>query len=164
VTDILYARRLCYSSKWLCWLHGFSNSSTTFAPSPQSHGSYDQMPRRLGAGGVLTVLWFAALVRLHPVPGYNAHWERVPGSCTQRCILANQFQQSLKEENGGGLTSSSFGRLRCRKSPARGFWMCWIHWCHFHSHLKTSSAIFSLLMFQEAPGSLKPYLMEDMVW
>jgi hypothetical protein len=45
------------------------------------------------------------------------------GSQQQGCVLANQRQKSLKEENGGGLTSSSFGRLRCRKSPARGFWM-----------------------------------------
>jgi hypothetical protein len=71
---------------------------------------------------------------------------------------------SLKEENGGGLTSSYFGRLRCRKSPARGFWTCWIHWCCFQGHLKTSSASFSPLKFQQAPGSLKPSLIEDMVW
>jgi hypothetical protein len=29
---------------------------------------------------------------------------------------------SLKRELLGGLTSSFFDRLRCRKSPARGFW------------------------------------------
>ena len=120
--------------------------------------------RRLGAGGTLTVLRFAPLARLRPVPGFNAHWELVLGSCTQVCVLANQFQQSLKEENGGGLTSSLFGRLRCRKIPTRGFWMCWIHWCYFHSHLKTSSTSFSPLKFQEVPGSSKPSLMEDMVW
>ena len=71
---------------------------------------------------------------------------------------------SLKEENGGGLTSSSFGRLRCRKSPARCFWTCWIHWCYFQGHQKTSFAIFSPLKFQQALGSLKPSLIEDMVW
>jgi hypothetical protein len=46
-----------------------------------------RVPRRLGAGGALTVLRFAPLARNRSVPGYNAHWERVPGSCTQRCDL-----------------------------------------------------------------------------
>ena len=71
---------------------------------------------------------------------------------------------SLKEENGGGLTSSSFGRLRWHKSPARVFWMSWIHWHYYQGHLKTSSSSFSPLKFQEALGSLKPSLMEDMFW
>ena len=42
------------------------------------------MPRRLGAGGALTVLRFAPLARLRPVLDYNACLERVPGSCVQR--------------------------------------------------------------------------------
>ena len=33
---------------------------------------YAQVPRRLGAGTPLTVLWFAPLARLHPVLGKNA--------------------------------------------------------------------------------------------
>jgi hypothetical protein len=41
---------------------------TTFSPSPRSHGPYDQMPRRLGAGGALTVLRFV------PVHGYARDW------------------------------------------------------------------------------------------
>ena len=83
---------------------------------------------------------------------------------TTRVHFGEPVSARLKEENGGGLTSSSFGRLWCRKSPARGFWMWWIYWCHFHSHLKTSSASFSPLKFQEAPGNFQPSLMEDMVW
>jgi hypothetical protein len=34
------------------------NGQTTFMPSLWSHGPYDPMPRRLGAGGALTVLRF----------------------------------------------------------------------------------------------------------
>jgi hypothetical protein len=72
--------------------------------------------------------------------------------------------ESLKEENGEGLTSSSFGRLRCRKSPARVFWTSWIHWHYYQGHLKNSSTSFSPFKFQQATGSLKPSLIEDMVW
>jgi hypothetical protein len=35
--------------------------------------------RRLGAGGALTVLQFAPLARLRPVPGLNAHF----GACSR---------------------------------------------------------------------------------
>jgi hypothetical protein len=103
--------------------------------------------RRLGAGGALTVLRFAPLARLHPVPGFNVHF----GACSwfkhTEVRFGEPVSESLKEENGGGLTSSSFGRLRCCKSPARGFWTFWIHWCCFQGHLKTSSTIFSPLKF-----------------
>jgi hypothetical protein len=43
--------------------------------------------RRLGAGGALTVLRFAPLARLHPVPGYNARLERVPGSDVHKSAI-----------------------------------------------------------------------------
>jgi hypothetical protein len=98
------------------------------------------------------------------VPGFNVHF----GACSWFMHTEVRFGEpvpaKLKEENGGGLTSSYFGRLRCRKSPARGFWTYWIHWCCFQGHLKTSSTIFSPLKFQEALGSFKPSLIEDMVW
>ena len=58
-----------------------------FSFGPRFNEPYARVSRWLGAGGTLTVLWFAPLARLRPVPGYNAHWERVPGSCTQRCVL-----------------------------------------------------------------------------
>jgi hypothetical protein len=65
----------------------FSNGQMTFMPSLWSREKYDQVPRWLRARGTLTILRFSLLVRLHPVPGYNMHWECVPGSCTQRCVL-----------------------------------------------------------------------------
>jgi hypothetical protein len=90
------------------------------------------------------------------------------GACSRFMHIEVRFVEpvpaSWKEENEGGLTSSSFGRLRCHKSPDRGFGMLGIHWCYFQDHLKTPSTSFSPLKFQEAPGSLKPSLMEDMVW
>jgi hypothetical protein len=43
-------------------------SLTTFAPSPRSHGPYDRVPRRLRAGGALTVLRFV------PVRGCVRDW------------------------------------------------------------------------------------------
>ena len=125
----------------------------TVSPFCHRARSYDPIcPRAwwLGAGGALTVLRFAPLARLCLVPGFNACF----GACSWFMHIEVHFgepvSESLKEENGGGLTSSSFGRLRCRKSPARGFWTCWIHWCCFQGHLKTSSAIFSPLKFQQA--------------
>jgi hypothetical protein len=125
---------------------------------------YARGARRLGAGGALTVLQFAPLARLRPVLGFNVHFGACSWFMHTEVRFGEPVSESLKEENGGGLTSSSFGRLRCRKSPARGFWTCWIHWCCFQGHLKTSSASFSPLKFQQAPGSLKPSLIEDMVW
>ena len=120
--------------------------------------------RRLGDGAPLIVLQFAPLARLRLVPGFYA----LNGVCARFTEKEVRFGEpvpaSLKEENGGGLTSSSFGRLRCRKSPARGFWTCWIHWFYFQGHLKTSSTSFSPLKFQQALGSLKPSLIEDMFW
>ena len=41
---------------------------------------YDPVPRRLGAGGALTVLRFALLARLRPVLGFNARLECVLSS------------------------------------------------------------------------------------
>jgi hypothetical protein len=96
--------------------------------------------------------------------GFNMHFGACSWFMHTEVRFVEPVSESLKEENGGGLTSSSFGRLRCRKSPARGFWTCWIHWCCFQGHLKTSSTSFSPLKFQEAPGSFKPSLIEDMVW
>jgi hypothetical protein len=40
---------------------------------------------------------------------------------THRCEMANQRQQASRRKMVGGLTSSFFGQMRCRKSPARGF-------------------------------------------
>jgi hypothetical protein len=50
--------------------------------------------------------------------------------------------ESLKEENGGGLTSSSFGQLRCRKSQLGVFGRPESIGTIFTGHLKTSSAVF----------------------
>jgi hypothetical protein len=78
---------------------------------------------RLGAGGALTVLQFAPLVRNCSVLGFNVHFGACSWFMHTEVRFGEPVSESLKEENGGGLTSSSFGRLRCRKSPARGFWM-----------------------------------------
>ena len=81
----------------------------------------------------------------------------------QRCILANQRQQAWRRKMAGGLSSSFFGQMRCRKSPARGFWTFWIHWHCFQRNLKTSFVGFSPLKFQRAPRSLNPSLIEAML-
>ena len=86
-----------------------------------------------------------------------------PGYSHKRCELANQRQQAWRRKMAGGLSSSVFGQMRCRKSPARGFWMFWIHWHCFQRNLKTSFVGFSPLKFQRAPGSLKPSLIKVML-
>jgi hypothetical protein len=50
--------------------------------------------RRLGAGAPITVLQFAQLFGCARVLGLNTNLERVLGSSTQRCVLANQSQQA----------------------------------------------------------------------
>jgi hypothetical protein len=50
--------------------------------------------RQLGAGAPITVLHFAPLARLRPLLGLNMNLERVLGSSTQRCVLANQSQRA----------------------------------------------------------------------
>jgi hypothetical protein len=98
------------------------------------------------------------------MPGFNAHFGACSGFMHTEVHFVEPVLAKWKEENGGGLTSSSFGRLRCHKIPARGFWTCWIHWYCFQGLLRTSSASFSPFKFQQAPGSLNPSLIEDMVW
>jgi hypothetical protein len=94
---------LCYSSNHLFargFKIGFNGCTTTamchipicfwvlaLCAQPLVLWPYARVPRRLGAGGALTILRFAPLARLRPVPGYNTFRERVPGSCTQRCVL-----------------------------------------------------------------------------
>jgi hypothetical protein len=69
---------LCYVIH--CLMRGVESVGTVlkrandFCAQPMVAWAYDQMPRRLGAGGALTVLRFAPLARLRPVPGYNAFW------------------------------------------------------------------------------------------
>ena len=50
----------------------FGNVLTTLLPSARSYAPHAQVPRRLGAGVPLTVLWFAPLARLRPVLGFYA--------------------------------------------------------------------------------------------
>jgi hypothetical protein len=118
------------------------------------------MPNSLTVGGrksvngsiVWTSFWLCAGL------GFNTHFVACSWFMHTGVRFGEPVSESLKEENEGGLTSSSFGRLRCRKSLARGFWMSWIHWCCYQGHLKTSSMIFSPLKFQRAPGTLNPSL------
>jgi hypothetical protein len=65
-----------------------------FTYCARSYGPMCPGARRLGAGAPITVLQFAPLARLHPVLGLNTNLERVLGSSTQRCVLANQSQQA----------------------------------------------------------------------
>jgi hypothetical protein len=69
----------------------------TVSPFFHRAWSYDPIcpsARRLGAGGALTVLQFAQLFGCTRVLGLNMDLERVLGSSTQRCVLANQNQQA----------------------------------------------------------------------
>jgi hypothetical protein len=124
------------------------------------------MPNGLTVGGFSSVnsSTVCTVFQNCSVLGLNTHF----GACSwfkhTMVHFGEPISARLKEENGGGLISSSFGRLRCRKSLARGFWTSWIHWNCYQGHLKTSSAIFSPLKFQQALGSLKPSLIEDMFW
>jgi hypothetical protein len=61
---------------------------------------------RLGAGGALTVLQFAPLARLRPVPGFNVHFGACSWFMHTEVRFVEPVSESLKEENGGGLTSS----------------------------------------------------------
>ena len=56
-----------------------------------------------------------------------------------------------------------FDQIRCCKSPARGFWTSWVHWNHFHRHLKSPFVGFSHLKLEEAPWSLNPSLFEALL-
>jgi hypothetical protein len=98
--------------------------------------------RRLGVLVPITILWFAPLAQLRMCAGFSRYILRVCQVHFTRVRFVDAETTSLKEENPRGLSSSSFGRLRCRKSPARGFWMSWIHWNYYQGHLKTSFAGF----------------------
>jgi hypothetical protein len=52
-------------------MHGFKRFNHHFAQRKVTW-PYARVPRRLGAGGALTVLRFAPLARLRPVPGFYA--------------------------------------------------------------------------------------------
>jgi hypothetical protein len=99
-----------------------------------------------------------------PSAGFSRLNLRVSQVQTTRVHFGEPVSARLKEENGGGLTSSSFGRLRCCKSPARVFWTSWIHWHYYQGHFQTFSTSVSPLKSQQASGSLKPSLLEDMFW
>jgi hypothetical protein len=58
-----------------------------------SHGPMCPRVWRLGVGGTLTILQFVQLFGCARVLGLNTNLEHVLGSSTQRCVLANQFQQ-----------------------------------------------------------------------
>jgi hypothetical protein len=78
--------------------------------------------RRLGAGAPITILQFALLAWLHPVLGFHALNCVCARFMTTRVRFVDAETTSLKRGLLGGLTSSFFDRLRCRKSPTRGFW------------------------------------------
>jgi hypothetical protein len=52
-------------------MHGFKRFNHHFAQRKVTW-PYARVPRRLGAGGTLTILRFAPLARLRPVPGFYA--------------------------------------------------------------------------------------------
>ena len=49
---------------------------------------------------------------------------------------------NLKRETSRRLTSSFFDRLRCRKSPDRGFGTLWSHWSSQFVNLSTVRHVF----------------------
>jgi hypothetical protein len=57
-----------------------------------------------------------------PGVGFSRYLLRVCQVHLTRVHFGEPISASLKEENGGGLSSSFFGRLRCRRNPDRGFW------------------------------------------
>jgi hypothetical protein len=83
------------------------------------------MPNGLTVGGfssvngsmVCTILWLCVCA------GFSRYLLRVCQVHLTRVRFVDAETTSLKGGLPGGLTSSFFDRLRCRKSPARGFWM-----------------------------------------
>jgi hypothetical protein len=78
--------------------------------------------RRLGVGAPITVLQFAPLARLRSVLGFHAIYYVCARFISEGVRFVDAETASLKGELPGGLTSSFFDRLRCRKSPVGGFW------------------------------------------
>ena len=72
--------------------------------------------------------------------------------------------RAWKGKMAASITWWVFDQIRCRKSPARGFWTSGVHWNHFHMHLKSPFSGFSHLKFEEASGALKPSLFEALLW
>jgi hypothetical protein len=69
-----------------------------FCHSPRSYATMCPVLRRLGAGGALTVLRFAPLARLCPVPGFYAHF----GACCQVHAHKGAFwRTSFRKLEGG---------------------------------------------------------------
>jgi hypothetical protein len=102
---------------------------------------YDPRPRRLGAGGALTVLRFAPLVRLRPVLGYNARLGvfQVHGWKSADCRTRDSKEGGRLQRR---LSSSFFDRFRCRQSLDRGFGMLRSHWSSHFVDLSNVRLIF----------------------
>ena len=104
----------------------------------------------------------STVMQLRSVLGFNTHfWSVFLVERTE--VRFGEPKKAWRKKMAGGLSSSFFGQMRCRKSSTRGFWTFWIHWHYFQIHLKTSFAGFSPLKFQRALGSLKPSLIEVML-
>jgi hypothetical protein len=102
---------------------------------------YDPVPRRLGAGGALTVLRFAPLARLRPMLGYNARLSvfQVHGWKSTDCRTRDSKEGGRLQRR---LSSSFFDRFRCRQSLDRGFGMLRSHWSSHFVDLSTVRLIF----------------------
>jgi hypothetical protein len=107
-----------------------------FCAQPMVVWAYDQMPRRLGAGGALIVL------RLRSVLGYNVRLERVPGICVQRVQIVEPETTKKEGRLQRRLSSSFFDRFRCRQSLDRGFGTLRSHWSSHFVDLSTVRLIF----------------------
>jgi hypothetical protein len=79
--------------------------------------------RRLGAGAPITCPTVRTVGAVVPGAGFSRFKLRVCQVHLTRVRFVDAETTSLKGGLPGGLTSSFFDRLRCRKSPARGFWM-----------------------------------------
>jgi hypothetical protein len=82
------------------------------------------MPRGLTVGGISSVngSTVCTVLRLSTCAGFSCYLLRVCQVHLKRVQFVDAETTSLKGGLPGGLTSSFFDRLRCRKSPDRGFW------------------------------------------
>jgi hypothetical protein len=82
------------------------------------------MPNGLTVGGFSSAncSTICTVLRLCACAGFLCYILRVCQVHDTRVRFVDAETTSLKRGLPGGLTSSFFDRLRCRKSPARGFW------------------------------------------
>jgi hypothetical protein len=93
-----------------------------FVPKQRAPCPMPQVPRRLGAGVPLTILWFAPLAQLHPVLGFlrlNAHVSQVQGRGVR---IVEPETTSLKRETSRRPNFFIFRPIEVSKEPRQGFW------------------------------------------